>query len=153
VILERKKPWDPLWRSHSRLPWTDDELEYLCDHVGTMRWDEIGSYLHRTGGSVKQMAHFHGWRVFDNFYTCRTLGKELGMSNVSMMRYHRRGWLKGKRAHFRLGYLNTPIMFFEPDIIKFLRSGKGILPKRLPNTYFNKILQEFRAKGVENARI
>jgi hypothetical protein len=86
--------------------------------------------------------------VWSNFYTARLLGKELNRDKATIMQWYRKGWLKGRLAGFRRGYLQTPMVFIEKDIVVFLKKHSYLFTgHKIPNVYFKNIVQEYCLTG------
>jgi len=124
-------------------PWTDDEIGYLSDNWGLKPTNAIARKLGRSVCGVEGKAHRLRFKKVDSFYTYSSLSRELGRSRASLVDYHRRGWLKGEKASWVCNFGLRPMMFFEEDIVKFLRKHYKLLDiKRIENRYFRNIVKE-----------
>lgn len=123
--------------------WTEDELEYLCEHAGYLNHDELGVRLGRSRWAVKLKQQRIGLRFIDNVYTYSLLSRELGRSRSRIRLWHERGWLKGTRAGWAWSYGKRPMLFREKDVLSFLRAHCGLFRNdEIPNRYFSNVVRE-----------
>jgi hypothetical protein len=130
--------------------WTEKELDYLANHVGLLSYNELARKLHRSRAAVKLCRCKHGMPTFYNgdYYSMTLLSKELGRSSNTISKYHRKGWLKGKKATWRTIYWKNPYLFTENNIMEFLRGHFQLFDwKKIPNLYFKNVV-----KGLYNAQ-
>jgi hypothetical protein len=122
--------------------WTEEELEILQDNCGIISNKELACKLGRTHGAVRNKLYLLKLSVFSpNYYTARTLGKELGKCHDIIMDWYNAGLLKGKRANWGRGYLKSPMIFLEKHIVEFLkRYPHKVKVEKINNPYFRNIV-------------
>uniref|UniRef100_A0A6M3LNI1 Putative DNA binding, helix-turn-helix domain containing protein n=1 Tax=viral metagenome TaxID=1070528 RepID=A0A6M3LNI1_9ZZZZ len=122
--------------------WTEKEIEFLLNNCGIMSNKRIADRLNRSHHAIRQKLHICGVSVFSNFYSARMLATELGKSHKTIMRWYRKGYIKGKVAEFGRGYLNPPMIFLEQDIVIFLRKYHYLFnKKKISHLYFRNIVK------------
>ncbi len=122
--------------------WSEEEAQYLFDNCGIISNKKIAVRLERSYHAVRQKLHKSGVSVFDNFYSARMLGKELGRSHKTIMKWHRLGYLRGERAEWGRGYLESPMVFLEQDIVQFLNEHKALFRNSgIVHPYFKNIVE------------
>jgi len=135
VIRDAKRGYKPSW--------TEEELTYLSDNWGLKPTKAISRALHRTVCGVEGKAHRLRLRKVDSFYTYNLLSQEIGKSRMTLREYYRNGWIKGKKASWVANFGVHPMMFFEEDIVKFLREHYRLFDvRKIENRYFRNIVRE-----------
>lgn len=126
--------------------WTEQELEYLADHVGILGYKELAEHINRSENAVKlcrcrrKLPSFHN---NGNYYTCSLLATELGRSRASIRKYYRKGWLAGRKATWKALFGKYPFIFLEEHIVAFLRKFYHLFEwRRIPNLYFRNVVKE-----------
>ena len=124
--------------------WTPAEDEYLSDHSGIQSNREISQYLGRTEHAVRQRSHKLGISVWHNVYSARLLATELNRDHGTVMQWYRKGWLSGKIADWGRGFLKSPMIFQEDDVVAFLKSKWQLFRdwRDVPNLFFRTILEK-----------
>ena len=132
-----------------RQRWSEDEIEYLFDNCGIISNQRIAQQLGRTPKAIRQKLSRNGVSVFSNFYSARLLAKVLGKCHKTIMNWYRAGYIKGKLAGFGRGYLKTPMMFVEKDIIVFLKEHHQLVKcEEIGHPYFRNIVKGCYKKGT-----
>ena len=135
VICESKRGFKPHW--------TEEELTYLSDNWGLKPTKAIAKAMRRTVCGVEGKAHRLRLRKVDSFYTYNLLSQEIGKSRMTLRKYHRNGWIKGKKALWVASFGVRPMMSFEEDIVKFLREHYKLFKvSQILNPYFKNIVKE-----------
>jgi transposase-like protein len=80
-----------------RRDWTPEEEEYLELHYGTMTIATIAMKLQRRGSDVQRKATEMALRRFDDGYTAQSLAEALGVSNVTVINWIGKGWLRAEK--------------------------------------------------------
>jgi len=127
--------------------WTEQELEYLSDHIGILSYAELARKMNRSENAIKLCRHRRRLPTFHNgnYYSCTLLAQELGRCRASIRKYHRRGWLTGKKATWKARFGKPPLIFLEEDIIAFLKEFNRLFNWRsIPNLYFRNKVKEFQ---------
>ena len=128
--------------------WTDDELQYLTNNCGIVCNRKIAKKLGRTHKAIQVKLHKLGISVFSNFYTARLLAQQLGKTHRTIMNWYRRGYLTGELAEFGRGYLKTPMIFLEEDIVIFLQKHYQLVKcENIEHPYFRNIVKECYLNG------
>jgi len=123
--------------------WTEEETQYLLDYCGLLSNKQIAHQLGRTCHAIRQRLSIHKVSVFSNIYTARLVAKELGRDKSTVMQWYRKGWLKGRVADFGRGYLHSPMIFTEEDIVVFLKKFHYRFNYReIPNPYFKNVVEK-----------
>ena len=129
--------------------WTDDEIDFVSDNLGYITVDEIADKLNRTRTSIKGIRYRAKLKTFGNFYTCRMLGRELGVNHTTVSKWIKQGLLHGKPADWHMGYFKPCYILTETNIVKFLKKHGHIFHtspqlkyKSIPNKYFRNIVNE-----------
>ena len=128
--------------------WTEQEIEYLSDHVGILGYAELARKMGRSESAIKLCRCRRGLPTFHNgdYYSCTMLAQELGRSRASIRKYYRKGWLVGKRATWIARFGKRPLVFVEKHIVAFLKKFNYLFDwKKIPNLYFRNVV-----KGVQN---
>ena len=122
--------------------WSENDTQYLLDNCGIFSNKTIAMRLHRTPHAVRQKLATNGVSIFSNFYTATLLGKELGRNKTTVMQWYRKGWLRGKKADWGRGYLQTPMVFVEDDIVAFLKLKYYRFDwRKIPNPFFRNVVE------------
>jgi hypothetical protein len=127
--------------------WTEQELDYLANHVGILSYAEMSKRLHRSENAIKLCRCRQGMPTFHNgdYYSCTLLAQELGRSRASIRKYYRRGWLAGRQATWKAKYGKQPLVFLEDHILLFLRKFSHLFDwKKIPNLYFRNVVKELQ---------
>lgn len=124
--------------------WTERELNFVHDNAGLLNYKEMGKKLGRTEIAVRRARYVYKLPYFnDNFYSITMLAKELGRAKSGIKYHYKKGWLKGKRAHWSNGYLNPPIIITEDNVVEYLKLKYKLFdPNKIPNIYFRKIVKD-----------
>lgn len=125
--------------------WTEREIDYLSDHVGLMNYTELSMRLKRSPNALKLQRYRRKLPTFHNgdYYSYTLLSRELGRSRASIRKYHRRGWLVGRKATWKACFGNYPVIFLEEHIVAFLRKFYYLFDwRKIPNLYFRNIIRE-----------
>lgn len=124
--------------------WTPAEDEYLSDHSGIQSNRVIAWHLGRTVKAVRNRSHKLGISVWHNVYSARLLATELNRDHSTVMQWYRKGWLLGKVADWGRGFLNSPMIFQEDDVVAFLKSKWQLFRdwRDVPNLFFRTILEK-----------
>jgi hypothetical protein len=122
-----------------QLPWTPDELETLADELGRTPMDRLVKKLGRSRNAIKIAAYrkLNGLSQHKNIFTAWGVAETLGIScSKTIVAWHDRGYLAGKRAPFSYG--NNQVWLFKyEDILKCLQERPWLVdPKRMPESYF-----------------
>jgi len=130
--------------------WTQEEIEYVSEHVGIKDYTEMSHKLNRSRESIKLYRCRHKLPKFiDNFYSYSLLAAELGRSRATLRKYHKLGWLTGRRATWACVYGKHPMIFVEDDIVEFLKKFHHKFNWRdIPNPYFRNIVEVLARKGL-----
>jgi hypothetical protein len=79
-------------------PWTPEELDYLREHLGTLRVKAIAKHLGRTVTAVQVMSkRLHISQRLSEGYTMRGVCEGLGVDHHKVERWLEHGWLRGRR--------------------------------------------------------
>lgn len=119
----------------------------MHDFAGIKGFKEISARIGRSINAIKLYRHRHKLPLFfnNNFYSYTLLSDELGKSRSRLREYHKRGWLKGKRASWSGKFGARPMMFLEDDIVEFLKQHHNLFsPKRIQNIYFRNIVKNLQ---------
>ena len=128
--------------------WTEQELTFLLDNCGVMSNKHIAEKLGRSPKAIRQKLSKNHISVFSNFYTARLLAKVLGKCHNTIMNWYRAGYLKGKWAEFGRGYLQTPMVFQEKNIIEFLKGHYHLVKcEEIDHPYFKNIVKNYYLTG------
>lgn len=125
--------------------WTARELDYLADHVGILGYAELSKKLKRSENAIKLQRCRMRLPTFHNgdYYSCTLLARELGRSRASIRKYHRKGWLVGRKATWKALFGKHPFVFLEEHIVAFLRKFCYLFDwRKIPNLYFRNIVKE-----------
>jgi hypothetical protein len=151
---QRKKSKGELFSLYKRYylrEWDEHEIEYLHDNMGLKTFEEMGRYLRRTPVSVKEYAYKSKLSLYDNFYTCRQLGKELNVRLTYISRWANRNLIGSKRAFFKGLYGRTPMIFMEEDIVQFLKDYYFLFtPNKIAHPYFRNIVKDAYIKNEKS---
>jgi hypothetical protein len=121
--------------------WSERSLEYLSDNIGLKSFGEISNEIRRSPSAIKHRIRKKRMSLYSNFYTCRSLGKELGRDKDVILKWANKGLIPYKRAAFKGRYGTTPYVFLESDIVKFLRSYYyKFSPHKIEHPYFKNIV-------------
>ena len=127
--------------------WTEREIEYLSDHIGLLSYTELSKKLGRSENAIKLYRCRHKLPTFHNgdYYSATLLAQELGRSRTSVRKYHRKGWLVGRKATWIAKYGKHPLIFLEEHIVAFLRKFHHLFDwRKIPNLYFRNIVKELQ---------
>jgi hypothetical protein len=125
------------------IKWSDKEIDFLLNNCGVMSNKNIAKSLNRSYHAVTHKLWEKGISVFNNFYSAKLLGKELNRNHVTIMDWYRKGFIKGKEAEWKMGYMNRSMIFTEDNIVSFLRNFYFKFNWRdIPNLYFRNIVKE-----------
>jgi len=125
--------------------WTEQELDYLADHVGVLSYAELSKKLRRSENAIKLQRCRMKLPTFHNgdYYSYTLLAQELGCSRTTIRKYHQRGWLVGRKATWKALFGNPPVIFLEKHIVVFLRMFYHLFDwRKIPNPYFRNIVKE-----------
>jgi len=125
--------------------WTEIELEFASDNYGILTPRQLSKKLNRSTRAIINKMSRNGIAITDNYYTARMLGAEIGRHYTTVMQWYRKGWLSGKLSEWKRGYLNSPYIFTEQNIVKFLRQYSKLFVnhiRKIPNLYFRNILKK-----------
>lgn len=124
--------------------WTQREIEYLADNVGILGYAEMAKRLGRSENAIKLCRCRQKLPTFynGNYYSSTLLAQELGRCRTSIRKYHRKGWLVGRRATWKACFGNQPLIFLEEHIVDFLKKFNYLFNWReIPNLYFRNIVK------------
>ncbi len=145
------------WNKHRRQRgkplmayWTQSEEEFLADHIGIWSNSQIATRLGRTTKAVRNRASRLHISVCGNSYSARLLAVELNRDHSTVMQWYRKGWLTGRVASWGRGFLHSPMVFLESDIVAFLKLKWQLFRdwRDVPNLFFRTILEKsWRSSG------
>lgn len=123
--------------------WDEEELEYLESKCGLLSNKEIAKNLNRSHRAIRQKLSKRNISIYDNFYTATVLSKELNRHHSTVMKWYHKGWIKGRLSNVKRGFLHSPMIFTEKNIVKFLKEKWYLFDhKDIPNRYFSNIVKD-----------
>ena len=138
--LMRQGRIDSSTRSYHRV-WTEREMDYLREWVGTLTTEQIAKNLNRSRNAVKIYAYRLGLnlREHKHHYTARGLGRIFGKCPKSIAWWIEMGWLQGTRW----GRVGANEMWFvrRKDVLPFLHQYPFLVDReRVTHPGFKQVL-------------
>jgi hypothetical protein len=129
--------------------WTQDDLDYLGENLGTISDKAICKHLGRSINAIHiQCVRKLGINHKVNIYTAREAAKILGVAcSKTITAWMRRGWIEGKKSSIRCG--SGLMWYFTYEAIKkFCRTRPWMLkPTKMEESYFRSIVKEEYVKN------
>ena len=115
-------------------PWSPDELDYLTEHLGVVRAEQIAKHLGRTVTAVQVRAkRLHISYRLSEGYSMRGLCEGLGVDHHKVEKWLAQGWLRGTRlGTARSDWQGDIWHFTDRNIYELVRSHPAeIDPRRV----------------------